>query len=416
MCLLLLAASGLVHAQAVAVVPLEGAIGPASADFARRSIERAARDAAPLVVLRMDTPGGLDTSMREIIKAILASPVPVAVFVSPSGARAASAGTFILYAAHIAAMAPGTNVGAASPVSLVPVPDKGDKKDGVGMDTMTRKVVNDAVAYIRGLAELRKRNADWAEKAVREGASISAQEALKLKVINHVADDVPQLLKQLDRADAQVREIPVDWRTQVLGVVTNPSVAYVLILVGVYALIFEFMNPGLILPGVVGAIALLVALYALHLLPVNYAGLALMVLGIAFMAAEAFLPSFGALGIGGVIAFAIGSVMLIEDTTLPEFDIPYALIGGVSVASAGFLVLVLGMMARSRRRAVVSGREHLIGAPAEALEDFEGEGWALVRGERWKVRTPRRVARGQRLRVTAIHNLVLDAVPEGDDA
>jgi len=404
-------------AAPVVLVPLEGAIGPASAHFAKRGIERAAKEGAELVILQVDTPGGLDTSMREVIKAILASPVPVAVFVAPSGARAASAGTFILYAAHIAAMAPGTNLGAASPVSIGgAMPQKDGKKEE---DTMTRKVTNDAVAYIRGLAELRGRNADWAEKAVREGVSLPAQEALKLKVIEHVAADVPSLLSMLGKPNAEVKTLEVDWRTRVLAVITNPTVAYLLILVGIYALIFEFMNPGLILPGVVGAIALLLALYALHLLPVNYAGLALMLLGIAFMAAEAFVPSFGALGIGGLVAFVLGSILLIEDTDLPGFEIPYALIGGVAAASAGFLVIVLGMLARSRRRAVVSGREEMIGASGEALGDFEAEGWARVHGEQWKVRASRPVRRGQKLRVTAMDGLTLSVEPatgttEGD--
>jgi membrane-bound serine protease (ClpP class) len=409
-CLLLPPAAA---AAQVVLVPLEGAIGPATADFAVRAIERAAKEGTRLVVLRIDTPGGLDTSMRQIIKAILASPVPVAAYVAPGGARAASAGTFIVYAAHIAAMAPGTNLGAASPVSLVG--GAGEDKKGAG-DTMTRKVTNDAVAYIRGLAELRKRNADWAEKAVREGASLPAREALKLKVIDHVVPDLPALLASAGHAGAQVSEVEVGWRTRLLGVITNPSVAYLLILVGVYALIFEFMSPGLIVPGVIGAIALLLAAYALHLLPVNYAGLALIALGIAFMAAEAFLPSFGALGIGGLAAFVIGSVMLIDDdSALPAFEIPYALIGGVAAASAAFLILVLGMLARNRRTAVVSGREHLVGSPAEALEDFEREGWARVRGERWKVRVARPVRRGEALRVTAVRGLVLDAVPLGEE-
>jgi membrane-bound serine protease (ClpP class) len=399
----------------VHVVPLDGAIGPASADFARRGIERAAKEGAELVVLRIDTPGGLDTSMREIIKAILASPVPVAAYVAPSGARAASAGTFILYAAHIAAMAPGTNLGAASPVSIGGgFSEKKDEKGG-SADTMARKVTNDAVAYIRGLAELRKRNADWAEKAVREGASLPAQEALKLKVIEHVAADLPQLMQQLKLPNAEIRQVEIGWRTRVLGVITNPTVAYLMILVGIYALIFEFMNPGLILPGVIGAISLLLALYALHLLPVNYAGLALILLGIAFMAAEAFLPSFGALGVGGLVAFVLGSLMLIDDeTALPGFDIPYALIGGVAAASAGFLVFVLGALAKSRKRPVVTGREQLIGAAGEALEDFAAEGWARVRGEQWRVRSSGPVRRGQRLRVTGMQGLVLDVVPEGD--
>jgi membrane-bound serine protease (ClpP class) len=402
--------SALASAAPVVLVPLEGAIGPASAHFAKRGIERAAKEGAELVILQVDTPGGLDTSMREVIKAILASPVPVAVFVAPSGARAASAGTFILYAAHIAAMAPGTNLGAASPVSIG---GGGPQKDGKKEeDTMTRKVTNDAVAYIRGLAQLRHRNADWAEKAVREGASLPAQEALKLKVIEHIAPDVPALLAKLGKPNAEVKALEMDWRTRVLAVITNPTVAYLLILVGIYALIFEFMSPGMILPGVVGAIALLLALYALHLLPVNYAGLALMLLGIAFMIAEVFLPSFGAIGVGGIVAFVLGSLLLIEDTELPGFEIPYALIGGVTAASAGFLILVVGMLVKSRRRAVVSGREQMLGATAEALGDFDLEGWARVHGEQWKVRSSRPVRRGDKLRVTGMQGLVLTVEPE----
>ena len=407
----------LAAAAPVVVVPVQGAIGPATADFARRAIERAATDGTQLIVLRIDTPGGLDSSMREIIKAILASPVPVASFVAPSGARAASAGTFILYASHIAAMAPGTNLGAASPVSIMGGAPSTDKEGKKTDDTMTKKVTNDAVAYIRGFAQLRHRNADWAEQAVREAVSLPADEALKLKVIDYVAADVPALLKQLDGktvdkkklevAGAAIQEVQSDWRTEFLAVITNPSVAYLLILVGVYGLLFEFMNPGLVMPGVVGVIALLIAAYALHLLPVNYAGLALMLLGIGFMVAEAFFPAYGSLGIGGLIAFVVGSIMLIEDRNLPGFEIPYALIGGVAAASAGFLIFVLGMLMRSHRRPVVSGREHMIGASGEAIEDFEGEGWARVRGESWRVRASGAVHRGDRLRVTSMDGLVL---------
>ena len=388
------------------VVALDGAIGPASADFVSRAIKRAAKEKAQLVVIRMDTPGGLDTSMRGLIKDMLASPVPVATFVAPSGARAASAGTFILYASHIAAMAPGTNVGAASPVSIGGAPAKEDGKKAEP-DTMTKKVTNDAVAYIRGLAEMRKRNPDWAEKAVREAVSLSAQEALKLNVIDHVAADLPELLKKLGKSDAPMIEVEADWRTKLLGVITNPSIAYILILVGIYALIFEFMNPGLILPGVAGAICLLLALYALHLLPVNYAGLALILLGIAFMVAEAFLPAFGSLGVGGLIAFVIGSIILMEEATIPGFDIPYPLIAGVTAASAAFLLVIGGMAVRNRNRPVVSRRADIIGAPAEALEDFSAEGWARVQGETWRVRSAAPVRRGQRLRVRSIDGLIL---------
>ncbi|HKA44529.1 MAG TPA: nodulation protein NfeD [Burkholderiales bacterium] len=434
----------------VVLLTVEGAISPATTDYAVRGIRKAADQGAPLVVIQLDTPGGLDTSMRQFVKEILASPVPVATFVAPGGARAASAGTFILYASHVAAMAPGTNLGAASPVQIggpggepakAPAKKRGGKatsKEGKSQDeeaeappgdTMMRKVTHDAAAYIRSLAQLRGRNADWGERAVREAVSLSAADALKLSVIDVVAQDVPELLKKLDgrkvtvqgverklaTAGASTVSIAPDWRSEVLAVIANPSVALILMMIGIYGLLFEFANPGFVAPGVVGGICLLLALYALHMLPVNYVGVGLILLGTGFLVAEAFVPSFGALGIGGTVALVFGSVILIDPDAGGEYTVPLSFSVTLGLVSATLVFLTVYFALKARRRPVVSGREDILGASGEALEAFEREGWARVRGENWRVVSNAPLGQGQRVRVRGIDGLTLRVEPEPGD-
>lgn len=403
------------------VLHLDGAVGPATSDYVVKALQTAAERKAPLVVLRMDTPGGLESSMRDIIRAILASPVPVAAYVSPSGARAASAGTFILYASHIAAMAPGTNTGAATPVQVggIGSPAGGDEAKK-GPSPMEAKATNDAVAFIRSLAELRGRNADWAEKAVREAASLSAPAALKAQVIDIEARDLRDLLRQaqgrvvsvdgrslkLETTGLAIVHLRPDWRTRMLAAITDPNVAFLLMMIGIYGLIFEFMNPGSFLPGTLGAICLLAGLYAFAALPVNYAGIALIVLGIGMMVAEAFLFSHGILGTGGVVAFALGASILV-DAEAPEFRISWALIGGFTAASAAIIMLIVRTALGARGRRIVSGPEEMVGASGTVVQWGDGKGYVFVHGERWSASGSQKLRQGQPVRVTGISGLTV---------
>ena len=428
--------------QAVPVLTISGAIDRASADYVVRGLKHAQKDGAPLVVLRMNTPGGLDSAMRQIVQAILASPVPVATYVAPEGARAASAGTYILYASHIAAMAPATTLGAATPVAIgmpssgpasapapatTPTPAATPASAPAESETMTRKQVNDAAAFIRSLAQRHERNAEWAERAVHEAVTLTASEALRDKVIDFVAPDVASLLKQIDgrrvaMANGEITvstgnlttvETPPGTRYRLLSVIANPSVALILMMIGIYGLILEFMSPGFGVSGTVGAICLLLAMYALQMLPVNYAGVALILLGIGLLAAELTVPSFGVLGIGGIAAFIAGAILMF-DRDVPGMGVPLSLIFGLAVSSA-LLVLLGGNMAlRARRAPIVSGREALIGATGVVEVVDGGAAWARVLGELWTVRAAGPLAVGQGVLVRAVDGLTLDVDANAD--
>jgi membrane-bound serine protease (ClpP class) len=434
------------------VLEIDGPIGPATARYVVRGLEAARRDGARVVVLEMDTPGGLDSSMRDIIRAILASPVPVVAYVAPSGARAASAGTYILYACHIAAMAPATNLGAATPVQIGgepepapmplpssrpdrppqsgstpaagPGPESGEAPAGSTGSAMERKVVNDAVAYIRGLAELRGRNADWAELAVRGAASLPASAALRQRVIEVIAPDLPALLTQIDGRVVRIGDRNVhldtrnlatvvmkpDWRTQLLAVITNPTVAYGLMLIGIWGLLLEGYNPGAVLPGVAGSICLLVALFAFQILSVNYAGLALIVLGTGMIIAEFFFPTYGSLGLGGLLAFIIGSLILF-DSDVPGMNVARPLIAALATVGGLLILAIVYLATRSLRRPVATGQEGMIGAAAEVVADFNGRGQVRYGGELWNARSSAALRAGDAARIVKVEGLTLWVEP-----
>ena len=414
------------------LVEIDGSIGPVTQELITRGIDGAESEGAVLVILQMNTPGGLDHSMREIIQAMLDAHVPVVTYISPQGSRAASAGTYILYASHVAAMAPATNLGAATPVQVGGVPTtpadpsgSGEQPGDDGRSAMEKKIINDAAAYIKGLAKLRGRNEAWAELAVREAASLTAEEALEKNVIDIMAVDLTALLTQLDGREVNVKgrnitletdalvieRITPDWRSSLLAIITNPNIAYVLMLVGIYGLILEFSNPGIILPGVVGTICLLLSLYAFQVLPINYAGLALLGIGLAFIISEMFVSSGGILGVGGVVAFTVGSIMLFDDEYI-AVSIP--LIGGTALVAGGFMLWILKKLATLRHRQLVSGAEYMIGRTGEVIEGFSGRGRVEIDGESWLAESAEHLSTGQKIRVDAIDKLVLKVEPAND--
>jgi membrane-bound serine protease (ClpP class) len=428
----------------VAEISLDGPIGPAAAEYFDDAVQRASDDGATAIVLRLDTPGGLSESMRQIISRMLASRLPILGYVAPGGARAASAGTYILYASQIAAMAPATHLGAATPVALggsTPMPSplphdqpasarssgKAGPAEKPRGDAEANKVLNDAIAYIRSLAQLRGRNAEWAEQAVRGAATLTASEAASKHVIDFVASDVADLLAQADGRQVRVGKATVtlqlkgltvrayapNWRSAFLGIITNPTIAYMLLLAGIYGLVLEAFHPGAMLPGIVGGICLLIGLYALQMLPVNYAGLALMALGVGLLVAEVFTPTMGALGIGGVVSFVVGSIMLL-DTNVPGYAINVGVIGGLAFCAIALLGLVLYFVMRSRRAHVVSGDQQMLDATGELLGPVAagGEAQALVQGERWQVRSAVPLPAGARVRVVRREGLLLWVAPE----
>lgn len=420
----------------VLLAEITGAIGVATSEHIAQAVAKAESESAQLLLIRLDTPGGLVSSTRDIIKTILASRVPVVVYVAPGGAHAASAGTYITLAAHLAAMAPGTNIGAATPIQIsvpglpgAPDPKRqpSDKEQSAG--TLEQKALNDAVAMIRSLAQLRGRNADWAEKAVREAATLTAEEAVKERAVEFVARDIDDLLSQIDgrtvstsagdvkltTKGASVAVVEPTLRTRLLSAVADPNVAFLLLVIGVYGILFEFWTPGLAGSGVIGAICLLLALAALTALPVNYAALGLLLLGIALMTAEAFTPGVGILGIGGLVSFVLGAVFLFDPAGADvDLSIAWPLIAGAALTSAALSLGVLGLALKARKRAVMTGAEEMIGSTGSVIDWQKGRGRIRVHGEVWSARGPQRLAGGQKVKVTSRGGLTLEVAEQNN--
>ena len=402
---------------------IKGTIGPASSNYLKEGMAAALDDNAQMILIELDTPGGLSTSMREMIQEIANSTLPVITYVSPKGARAASAGTYLLYASHVAAMAPGTNLGAATPVSLMPVPKMTDANIS-RPSSLEKKAINDAMAYIKSLAELNDRNITWAMEAVKEAESISAKDALRYHVIDMMAENSTELLNKLDGKSLTVsgKEITLrtqdtviltfepDWKTQLLWIITDPNIAYILLLIAIYGIFFELLNPGGIVPGVIGIISGVIALYALNMLPFNYAGLLLILLGIAFMVAEVFITGFGILGIGGVLAFAFGSLLLFDVDTLGS-GVSIPLIIAFTVVSLAFFIFVIRFLIKSRSAKIVTGVDDMIGSLAEVLESSEKGYRVRCHGEVWYAESDSVLELGQKVRVESLSGLVLHVKP-----
>lgn len=420
--LIFFSCSASLNAAQVVELQIKGPIGPATADYIVRSMEQAQH--AELIIVLLDTPGGLNESMRTIVQKFLSSQVPVVAYVSPTGARAASAGTYLLYASTLAAMAPGTQLGAASPVSLG-TEFTGDVPHTNHSEVMDKKVMHDAAATIRALAQLRGRDPVFAQKAVLNAETLTATEALKQNVINYIATDEQDLLRQLNgvlvvqnnhelrlnTTEPQVELLNPDWRTHFLSLITNPTVAYLLLLLGIYGVFFELVNPGFVLPGVIGAIAILMAFYALQLLPVNYAGFLLIIVGIGFIIGEAFLPSFGSLGVGGTIAFLLGSVMLIDDPNQAD-HVAWSVIWAMALVNIILFIILLGSVSKTRHQKIHHGLDTLVGVQGRTLGDINPNGQAMIRGEIWSVCSSHFIAADKPVIVVSASGLVLHVIED----